>query len=112
MYRLQMMYLRVLKGDVNHKKEVAGRLKKKKKSKINEYIKSSWNFFDLGFSFGFGSQTLTELFDMKQFYQTWWALQFTKVIKKQINKQTNKTKTKSNNYLTILIYCIPQKEKQ
>ena len=30
---------------------------------------------------------------MKQFYQTWWALQFTKVIKKQTNKQ-NKNKIK------------------
>ena len=110
MYRLQMRYLRVLKGDVNHKKEVAGRLKKKKKNKINEYIKSSWDFYDLGFSFGFGSQTLTELFDMKQFYQTWWAPQFTEVIKKKTNK--SKTKTKSNNYLTIFVYCIPQKEKQ
>ena len=38
---------------------------------MNEYIKSSWDFYDLGFSFGFGLQTLAELFDMKQSYQTW-----------------------------------------
>jgi len=37
LYLLQMMYLRVLKGEVNHKKEVAGRLKKKI-IKQNKYI--------------------------------------------------------------------------
>lgn len=73
-------------------------------------MKSSWDFYDLGFSFGFGSQTLAELFDMKQSYQTWWALQFTKVIKKQTNKQNkNKSKIKQLFYHIDLLYSAKRK---
>ena len=38
---------------------------------------------------------------MKQSYQTWWALQFTKVSKK--NKQTNRTKQKQKQNQTIIL---------
>ena len=40
LYRRQMMYLRVLNGDVNHMKDVAGRLQKKRTRKklIKTYV--------------------------------------------------------------------------
>ena len=110
LYRLQMMYLRVLKGDVNHKKEVAGRLKKKIKRnkwihKIQLGLLWSWIFFWFwlaNFGWVIWYETILPNVEGAPVHKSY--------LKKQTNKQNkNKNKIKQLFYHIDLLYSAKRK---